>query len=773
MKKYLVFFGFLVGILHGASLTILVQEKAKPVADAVVMIKEKGIQKTTDESGKVTFSIEEGTYTLIIAKPGYEKHTSVIHLPSIGITHTISLTRIHLAGGEITVEGKREQGKVPTARVISQEEVNSVSQSFYNDATKVLQTMPGVGSSGSMFDAAMYIQGGDKFEQMNYLDGLFILRSQRWNGRISMFNPNWVETINLYTAGYPASYAQGLSGQIVVKVKEGNKEKLHGLWDMSSATMEVELDGPLTSNQTFYFNIRRTFYDLTAPLFMPDRAGQQFPYTTDGIFKWVWRPTSQDKLSLLFYAGDEGMKWKLTGDIQNGEPIAGEFSYGIFQAISSLIYNHSLNEKDAFDLLLGTVYVQNKGKLYAAPISEQSWSEQTLYLQGSANLYINSLSQHKIQIGSLGLYPWIPESTYDAYFWRLDAFGNWTNYATYHTKATNIRYPYAHVYIQDNWEFLPSWILEIGGRGEYFDRTEETIFSPVGGLKWETTENFSLYTRGGYYGMFPWLGTYLDEEYGNPDLTSQKAKHLMGGIEYASSAWVMRLEGFGKWYQNLIAEDTEKKFNNDKERIAYGGSLFFQKKKEKNNWWSGWITYTYVHAQEKVTNMGVPDPYNPSPIPLDEWYTPSFLREHTLSLSLELINRYKSGNKWIDWLYNWKFGLEFQLMSGHPYTPVTNFIVQDIPGVGTQYYLFPGKYNSEWTPLYHRLDLKITFPATPFDFLKAFGLKFESSSYIAFINIYNHENIVDYQYAVIDNTLKRISIKDFSFTILGGIRIEF
>ncbi|NPV38236.1 hypothetical protein BREVNS_1282 [Brevinematales bacterium NS] len=773
MKKYLIIFWLLASTFQGATLTIVITDKGKPVADAMVLIKEKGLQETTDESGRVTFSLEEGAYTLIIAKPGYEKHTSQLILPASGMTRTVSLSRIHLSGGEITVEGKREQGKVPTAKVISQEEVKSVSQSFYNDATKVLQTMPGVGSSGSMFDAAMYIQGGDQFEQMNYLDGLFILQSQRWNGRISMFNPNWIETIDLYTAGYPASYAQGLSGQVVVKVKEGNKEKLHGFWDMSSATMEVGLDGPLTSNQTFYFNIRRTFYDLTAPLFMPDRAGQQFPYTTDGILKWVWRPTSSDKLSLLLYAGDEGMKWKLTGDPQNGEPMAGDFTYGIFQAIGLVKYDHSFNEKDAFDLLFGTVYLQNNGRLYAAPVSEQTWTQKVVYLQGAGNLYINSIKRHKIQLGGMSLYSWMPETLYKAYFYRVDALGNWTNYASYDINISNSRYPYVQAYLQDNWEFLSSWILEVGGRGEYFDQTQESLFTPAGGLKWEATENLSFYVRGGYYGMFPWFGTYLNEEYGNPDLISQKARHLIGGTEYTSSRWVFRVEGFGKWYEDLIAEDTEKNFNNDKERVAYGGAFFLQKKKEKNDWWSGWITYTYVHADEKVTNMGPVNPYDPSPVPIDEWYTPSFLREHTLSLTLELINRYKSGSKWIDWLYNWKVGLEFQLMSGHPYTPVTNFIVQDIPGVGTQYYLFPGKYNSEWTPLYHRLDLKITFPSSPFDFLKVFGLKFESSSYIAFLNIYNHENIVDYQYAVVNNELKKIPIKDFSFMILGGMRIEF
>jgi hypothetical protein len=64
-----------------------------------------------------------------------------------------------------------------------------------------MQAMPGVSSSGGTFDSRMYIQGGDAYEWIAAMDGVFIMNPTRWGENISMFNPNIVDTIDLYTAG--------------------------------------------------------------------------------------------------------------------------------------------------------------------------------------------------------------------------------------------------------------------------------------------------------------------------------------------------------------------------------------------------------------------------------------------------------------------------------------------------------------------------------------------------------------------------------------------
>lgn len=767
---------FLFNTIWGANIKVFVKEKKKPIQDATVVLLEKKIQKNTEADGSAIFeNIESGSYTLVVVIAGYEKFSQSIKLEEKDLEIPVELKRLKITMGEITVEEKREKGKVPASKKMTSDEIKAVSQGFMNDAIKVVQAMPGVGSSGSMFDATMYIQGGSWYENIALMEGVVLLNPYKWGGRVSMFNPNWIDSIELYTAGYPAYLAQGLSGALIVKVKEGNKEKLKGYFDLSSATSEIGLEGPIGKNVNFYFNIRKTYYELLAPLFMEVKEGVQLPHVTDGIFKLTITPSIDDKISFFLYASEEGMRWKFSGDENDasGTTFNGEFYYSTPQAIFGVRYDRRLTEKDSFDIVLGCTYTKNYGKLDLGPIGINEWDSDLLNLQPLVNFYINSFESHKIQTGGATIFPILLNYSENQKFYTLDANGNWTNSFTYESKFSNKCMPYYFGYIMDNWEFIKSFILEAGGRIEYYQPTGEIIFNPVGGLKWEITEDASIYVRGGRYNYYPFDFYQIDEKYGNTNLQSEKVYHCIVGIEYDIENYLLRVDGFYKWYYDLIYKDNDKKFNNDGFREVYGGSLYLQKKKKKSDFWSGWISYTYVKGFEKVTNLGTPDPAFPSSLPIDEWFVPTYLREHTLSITLELINKLKFDNPWIDWLYNWSISFDFKLMSGKPYTPITNFIEQDIPGVGKQYYYQYGKYNSEYTPLYHKLDLKITMPYCPFDFLKLFGLKFESSSYISFINIYNNENVIDYQYMVENGKLKKFASTDFNFMVLGGFKIEF
>jgi len=774
-KISLLFLALTFNSLWSANIKINVKDKSKPVIDATVVLLEKRLELKTGEDGKVIFqNIEAGKYTLVVANAGYEKFSKEIVVEEKDIELNVELKRVSVSLGEITVEEKREKGKVPAAKKITGDEIKNASQTFMNDAIKAVQSMPGVGTSGFMFDANMYIQGGDWYENILFLDGIVLINPYKWGGRISMFNPNWIDTIELYTAGYPAYLAQGLSGILVAKIKEGNKEKLKGYFDLSSATSEIGLNGPIGSNATFYFNIRRTYYELFAPLFMNINEGVQLPHLTDGILKFTFTPTIDDKISVFLYGSEEGMRWKLTGDVESGEPYyKGEFFYAQPQIIFGTRYDRRLTEKDSMDIVLGCSFFSSLGKFDGGPVGISEWDGKMLNVEGLLNFYINSFDSHKIQSGIAAILPYMIEYKEKSYFYALDSGGNWTNVYSYEETLSNYLIPYYAGYVMDDWEFIKSFILEAGARLEYYRPTGEFVIDPVGGLKWEINEDTSIYVRGCRYNRFPFNYYEISEKYGNPKLQSEKAYHGLVGTEYDKEAYLVRIEGFYKWYYDLVFNDNDKNFNNDGFREVFGGALYLQKKKEKNDFWNGWISYTYVHGIEKVTNLGTIDPAFPPQLPIDEWYVPYFLREHTLSINLELINKLKFNNPWIDWLYNWSINFDFKLMSGRPYTPITNFIAQEIPGAGTQYYFFYGKYNSEYTPLYHKLDVKITMPGSLFDFLKLFGLQFESSSYVSFINIYNNENIYDYSYTVKAGKLEKVGVKDFGFMALGGFKIEF
>jgi hypothetical protein len=766
---------FLAGSLFAYNLTVTVLVKDRLLPDATVAVAEKKLSDMSDDSGRVLFKdIPAGKYTIIGVAAGYEKAVQEINISNADLNINLNMTHIVFEMGEVTVSGKRNRGKVSTETSIHQDEIKKTVQGFMNDSARVIQAMPGVSSSGSTFDSAMYIQGGANYEWIAAMDGVFILNPNRWGGRISMFNPNIVDTINLYTAGYPAQFGQGLSGVIMVNSKNANNEKWKGFVDLSAATLEVLAEGPISSNVTFLFNFRRTFYDFIAPLFMSgDSTGVQFPYLWDGIMKINWDITPNDTLSFMAYGSLEGMNWKMSGSSDGAEGTSqdGAFFYEDWNTIASLKYNHEFGNEDAFDIIVAGMPRFGKYRLSGSPTFSMDFDSKEYDFQLAGNYYLNSIKGNKFQTGFAAIFA-LGEFTGVSKSYYLNTLGVWTN-QSFEEKVSNICGGYAGAYIMDNWEILPSIILEAGIRGEYYSRVKSQAYDPQCGIKFELSKEWDVYFRSGLYQLFPMEFMKTDPTYGNADLTSEKVIHYIGGIDFSDKNFSFRLEGFYKNYYDLIEDDSDYHYNNHGVRNVYGGDVYLQKKAVKGDWVSGWLAYTYVNGLELVTERSPEKIDSPYPTPLNTWFMPTYLRAHTLSTLLELTYNKNDGTPWLNWMDQWRISFDFRALSGKAYTPVTNFISSDIPGVGTMYYFQNGGYNSAWTPPVLKLDIKVTFQGSPLSLLNIFGINIDSTSYISFINVFNNENITDYAYSIKNGQLQQVAIKDFPFMVLGGFRVDF
>lgn len=763
--------------LYAADIEVKVMSKNKPLVDASVALVELKKSELTDEAGKAVFTdIPTGQYTLITFQQGFEKKTLSITVGTETFRQTIELKALSYTLGEITVRSKRNKGLVTAQTTIRKEDLKSTSQSMMNDAVKTVQAMPGVSTSGSSFDSRMYIQGGNFTEWVASYDNVFIPHPFRWGGRISMFNPLVLDNIDLYNAGYPAAYGQGLSAVLDVKTRNGSSTKWTGFFDQSAASMEAMAEGPLSKNLTLLVNIRRTFYDFIAPLFIPesDRGVVQFPYLWDGTIKLNYTLTPEDSLSFMAYGALEGMYWKMSGDPNGGENagnLGGYFTYQDINLIASLQYKHRLNEKDSFDVMSAVVPRLGTSKLDQDSTMRMTTTNSEVNYEGAANYYLNSLAHHKAQAGFFVLSSF-PDATLDISQYSIDQQGNWTNSLNIKREYKQVNFNYNGIYVLDNWEILPSLILQGGIRAEYFHNTKDWQLNPQGGIKIEATKDLDFFIRTGTYCAYQFNILNADKDYGNPNLKSEKAIHAITGLDYANSEWAFRLEGFYKKYSDLVEDDLVLHYNNNGLREVYGGDVYLQKKAGTDDWFSGWISYTYVTGFEKITARSAETPETPYSSPLDQWFVPDYIRNHTLSTVAELTYRENQATPYLNFMNKWSLALDFRVLSGKPYTPVTNFIAYTTP-VGTQYLLQKGAFNSEWTPWTAKLDLKLTLQGSLFSLLELFGMKVESSSYISLINVLNTENVTEYSYQVKNNELQKIPVKDFPFMILGGMRVEF
>ncbi len=769
---------FIYVLSFSAELTVQVNNGRIPLEDASLSILENNANLLTDEKGICIFkNIPTGKYTIYAMLAGYEKYSNTIEINGMDLNIEICLKPSVYSLGEINIESKRNSGRVDTENTVNKEEIEANSQGIINDSFKTLQLMPGVSSGGSAMDSSMFIQGGNSTEWIAYMDGIYIMNPTRWSGgiyTISMFNPSFVDSINLYTAAYPSMFGQGLSGVIVVDTINGSKERWKGFIDISPIESEVLLEGPITSNLTISFDMRRTYYDLYYPLFLPTNQRslvQEWPYLWDGISKFCWDITHYDNLSIVAYFSLEGEKWDLGNGNDNPQVLSGfkgSYQYQILNFIGSLKYSHRFDSGDFFDIVAGDSSENGSNTYSQEPYLFGNVNFNNTWYQLSSDYYLNSIEGHKIQIGGIIIYDnpgfYCETNQYNNYFYNNQQGWFLSNYQNFNYSYGPSQSSYYGVYLMDNWEIFPSIILELGGREEYFSLNKESAFDPQGGIKLECTKELDLYLRGGFYHDFPQFN-YLISNIGNPNLQSEKVYHAITGVDYSDNDYMLRIEGFYKYYYDLDETDSLLNYNNDGLRNVYGGDIYLQKKPKKGDWLSGWISYTYVYGLEEITNRSPDNPNIPYSQQLDQWFVPDYLRSHTISILVEM-TYYKNPDQslFFDFLNEWKFTVQLTAMSGLPYTPATN---------STQYEIYYGAYDSTYTPWYCRLDLKLTIPLGGGLLKGFFGPYAQMYFYVEVLNALNYNNVISYYYTINNGQLTQAELQDFSIMPLGGFRIEF
>ncbi|MGA2141753.1 MAG: TonB-dependent receptor [Brevinematales bacterium] len=765
---------------YSASLTVKVTDGAIALEDANLTIPELKVNMLSDEKGLCVFrDIKPGTCTIYAELPGFDRYSNRIEMQDSNLNIDIRLKHSVYSLGEINVVSKRNKGKVENQTTVGKDELGANSQGIINDAFKTLQLMPGVSSGGGALDSTMYIQGGNSYEWIAYMDGIFISDPTRWGGpvSISMFNPSVVDSIDLYTAGYPSRYGQGLSGIVDVSTINGSRDRWKGFIDVSPIEAEMLAEGPLASNFTIALDLRGTSYALYAPFVAPKASSViiQWPYLYDGILKACWDISPEDKLTFDVYSSLEGVQINLGNNTNNpGYSASGDFQYQVLNAIGSARYTHQINSLgDSFDITAGAMpTIDNEQFNMSSTIYEDIIYGQYLY-QLSSDYNLNSIKGHKIQAGGMVLYANPLYGSVNLSTYELTPQGVWTNNENLNYTLSPLQETYYAAYLTDNWEFIPSLILELGGREEYFSLNNEYDFNPQAGLKWEATRDLDFYIRAGRYSLFPLNYSELNSFTGNPGLQSEKVYHAITGLDYSDNGYVFKMEGFYKYYYDLDEDDSFLNINNNGIRNVFGGDIYLQKKQRKGDWLSGWISYTYVNGLEEITGRSPENPSDPYVQPLGQYFVPDYLRSHTISAIVQM-TYYKNPDKpvFLDFLNQWQFSFELSAMSGVAYTPVTNFVSADVNGYA-QYYYENGSYDSQYTPWYVRVDLKLTIPFNAGWLIWLFGPDVSGYVYLEVLNALDNDNVLSYRYTASNGVLMQTEEKDIPLIPLGGFRIEF
>lgn len=268
-------------------------EKGEPVPGVTVMIPELQTGANTNENGIFTLTkINGGSYSVRITSIGFDTLFQKITVPNGKIvTVTFKLKESYTELDEIVVLdqkiGKIERKEIKTGVTnITSKQIKLMPSIGSPDLAQYLQVTPGVITSGDQ-GGQIFIRGGTPIQNMTLLDGAIIYNPFHSIGIFSVFDPDYIRSVDLYSAGFGAQYGGRVSSVMDIKTRSGNFNALSVKAFANPFTSGVLLEGPLkkmqnNSGSSFLFSFRNSYLDQSSKIlysYANDTLGIPFGFT--------------------------------------------------------------------------------------------------------------------------------------------------------------------------------------------------------------------------------------------------------------------------------------------------------------------------------------------------------------------------------------------------------------------------------------------------------------------------------------------------------------
>ncbi len=610
-------------------------------------------------------------------------------------------------------------------RLTSQEIKSNPGGNF--DVSKVVQTLPGVGSNngggGSRND--IIIRGGSPNENVYYLDGIEIpiinhFQTQGSSGGAQgILNVAFIEDLKLTSSAFDARYDNALASTFVINQRDGNPEKVKGNIRTGLTESALVLEGPIGKSKktTFLASARQSYLGLLFSwIDIPIR-----PNYFDYQYKLTHRFDKKNDLTVLgigaidnFSFADKPNATPEDVYITRSQPYINQWNYTI-----GTTYRH-LYEKGFMTVSFSRNMFENTVDKYKEGVIDKN--AQTLGLtsiEAENKLRINFnkfINGWKITGGASTQY-----AKYDIDFFSqvtndiTDGLGNLLVPGTVISTKNGIDLLKYGAYGQVAKSFFNNkFLVSTGIRTDMNSFTETGMnplktLSPRLSLKYVVSKTFDITASFGDYYRTPTYTTlgYQDNSgiLQNKDMDYIRSTHYVLGTEYQpKDALRFVVEGFYKQYNNYpVSVNTSisvANLGNDFGAIgnegvtsngygeAYGVEFSAQQKLIKNIFYV--VSYTYVKSLFSGTD-GILKP--------STWDN-----RHLLSGTLGLI--LKKG---------YQLGFKYRYTGGNPYTPYDMNLSQKsymLLGSGVLDY---SKVNTKRLLDFNQLDLRID---KTFDFKK-------------------------------------------------------
>ncbi len=728
--------------------------------------KAKVIGATIKYKDKFAISSEDGQFELRDIE-----EQAVVHIKSLGYASlsievnriaaspcaTLELTMLPYILSEVLIADYPTTG------------ISKMAEGSYSIQTKELGILPGLTEPDVLFTAQslpgiqsidetvsnINVRGGTSDQNLLLWDGMKMYQQGHFFGLISAFNPYFTKRVNLTKNGTSAMFSDGVSSMIDIRSADAVSPVFTGGAGLNMINADAHLKIPISKKSSFHLAFRRSIADIIETPTYREYYARAFR-GTDVAMQTNDTVSTDEKF--VFY--DVSAKYLL--DISAKDKLR----VSLFQARNNIEYTETETTNNISESKVSSLDQQNDalGVSYS-----RLWSSK---VRTTGQWYVSRYGLKAINNDILNNQQLIQENDVLDMGVKLDVriqvsnhFELFTGYQFFEVGVTNLEDINNPPYYRNKKEVLRTHVLFVesnytspsaktsiraGIRTNWFTKFNKFRIEPRIVVSQKLNDDFSLEFLGEMKSqtttqVIDFQNDFLGIEKrkwvlaNDNDLPIIKSKQLSAGLHYQKKVFLVSLEGYSKWVDDITT--SSQGFQNQFQFIrtsgsynVYGIDFLITRRISRFN---SWISYSFAKSD----------------------YTFEALTPTRFPNNLDIRHRATWGISYMSNHFDISLGINWR--NGKPYTePISATSVVN----GEIQYQSP---NSSRLQNYWRLDVsaKYKFPISE---------KINAVAGVSAWNIMSHDNVIDAYYQVAEaGDIVQIQRTALSFTPNLMFRVEF
>ncbi len=693
----------------------------QPLASANVQVAGANKAMATNARGEFDFKVPPGSLILEVSYTGYETlYRSVLVTTDTTIQIFLAPKAEQLDEVVVSSARFRQSDQLQTTRMssvtLTGAEINSIPVlGGEADLLKTIQLLPGV-SKGVEGSTDIFIRGGAADQNLVLLDGAPVYNTGHLFGFLSVFNPDFLSSVESMNGAFPAEYGGRLSSILDVHTKTSFADRTHVKGNIGIIASRLMIDQPVVKEKlSVSIAARRTYVDQVVRL-----LGEELPYHFyDLNVKAAWRPSANDELKFTHYSGDDILNF-IPGASNSSRRLQNtNANFTIGNSAQTIRWTKRLNAKwmsnltayrSRFRYTIDNTYEDSR--LFTSSDIDDfggKWTFSADSIGGMMSLIAGvDMVRHRVSPNILSTTGEIAEllestATEPRRAWEVSGFSQ----------------------VEGN--FTAWWRWSAGMRVSTAILQEKTYVNPEPrlSLRYSVDEKTTLkasYSRMAQYlhrvssaaVSFPTDIWYPVTDAVKPQRSDQWS--LAAQRNFPRANVFVSLEGYFKTLDNLIGykeganlfvkRDFEEQLIQGEGR-SYGAEVLVKKETGR---FTGWISYTLSWSERRFDELNNAD-----------WFYARYDRRHNMAI----VSNYRFARKW-------SFSAVWEFISGSRFTPIIGRYAVPAPTLaGVSLIPVYAPINSVKLADAHRLDLGFKFKPSPA------WKRFQGEWFFGVYNVYN------------------------------------